>query len=375
MNNQPTKVIHYYARFGEHRSGVTESIVTWLRVASAEFPTELWMAPVRHRRTHRDLRAVRGLDTQISEVPHIGRRRPTYLPLLPWWRIRRGDVFVVHEGWVLSNTVAVMVARARGAVCIGVPHGVYEPQLVETLRDLLGMRRLLERMTLRGLDRLHVFYSSEARLAEAVAGREILSGAFPNPAPPVASTDVWSRDGADDYYLWLGRFDVKHKGLDRLVELWATLGEPRPRLVMAGPDVHGGKAIVRDLIEKHGLRGAVSLRDSVDGAEKAELIRRAAGYVHPSRWESCSMVLNEMVAVGVPSLVTEGIHAAEPMRQAGVVTTYADPVSFRRGLACLRGAGVGGQQQRDRALAFGEIAVGEAYRRWLRETIVTQGDR
>ncbi|MEA5153340.1 glycosyltransferase [Raineyella sp.] len=375
MNNRPTKVIHYYARFGEHRSGVTESIATWLRIASAEYPTELWMAPLRHRVVHRDLRVVRGLDTEISEVPHLGRRRPTYLPLLPWWRIRRGDIFVVHEGWVLSNTVAVAIARARGAVCIGVPHGVYEPQLTETMRDLLGVRRLVERMTLRGLDRLHVFYSSEAELAEAVAGRGIPSGAFPNPAPPVAPTAAWNRDGADDYYLWLGRFDVKHKGLDRLVELWATLDAPRPRLVLAGPDVDGGKAVVRGLIEKLGLRGTVSMRDSVDGAEKAELIRRAAGYVHPSRWESCSMILNEMVAVGVPSLVTEGIHAAEPMRRAGVVTTYADSTSFRAGLTRLRGSGVGGQPQRERALAFSEAVVGDSYRRWLRETIVERGDR
>lgn len=369
VSTHPVKVIHYYARFGEHRSGVTESIVTWLRITAPEHPTELWMAPTRKRKAHRDLRAVRDLSTTVKETPHLGRRRPTYLPLLPWWRIRRGDVFVVHEGWVLSNSVAVAVARARGAVCIAVPHGVYEPQLVETLRDGLGMRRLLERITLRALDRLHVFYPTEAALAEAIAGRAIPSGAFPNPMASVEPNARWSRSEADSYFLWLGRFDVNHKGLDRLVDLWATLGEPRPRLVLAGPDFGGGKAVVRRLIQERSLQGVISVRDAVDGEEKEQLIRRAAGYIHPSRWESCSMVLNEMVAAGVPSLVSAGIHAAEPLLDAGVVTTYTDDDSFRDGLATLREGDVGGEGQRNRALTFGAESVGTRYRQWLGDII------
>ena len=114
------------------------------------------------------------------------------------------------------------------------------------------------------------------------------------------------------------------------------------------------------------------MHDSVDGEEKVELIRRAAGYIHPSRWESCSMVLNEMVAAGVPSLVTEAIHAAEPMRQAGLVTTYSDAASFRSGLARLQEQEVGGQQQRHRAVCFDESFVGEDYRNWLSTFIGNQ---
>lgn len=367
MRDSELRLIHYYARFGEHKSGVTESIATWLRVAREEYSPELWLAPLRGTKTHRDLQEVRRLGIQIRQVPHIGHERRSYIPVLPWWRIRRGDIVVVHEGWVISNAVVVAIAHARGAICIGVPHGVYEPQLVEMLRDPLGFRHVVERATLRKLDYLHVFYQSEARLAEAIAGRHIPSGAFPNPIPTASNRLVWRRDQRLDYFLWMGRFDIRHKALDELVDLWAGLDEPRPRLILAGPDSDGGKAVIREMIARRGLQGEVIVRDSVEGEEKENLIRGAIGYVHPSRWESCSMVLNEMIGSGVPTLVADRIHAAEPLRRAGLVTTYSDPLSFRTGVKALTGPSVGGQSQRDAAEVFGSRAVSRAYLKWLRE--------
>jgi len=209
-------------------------------------------------------------------------------------------------------------------------------------------------------------------LAEAIAGREIPSRALPNPVPPVAPRAEWSQSEADNYFLWLGRFDVRHKGLDRLIELWAAVDSPRPRLVLAGPDFQDGKAVVRELYPAARRISSTFSSPSTESCIVTTPWRPFFSIIHPSRWESCSMVLNEMVAAGVPSLVTEAIHAAEPMRQAGLVTTYSDAASFRSGLARLQEQEVGGQQQRHRAVCFDESSVGEDYRNWLSTFIGNQ---
>lgn len=371
MSDNSGRVIHYYARFPEHRSGVTESIAGWLSMSELCLPTELWMAPNRRGERHRDLALVDSLTTVVREVFHFGWDRRTYVPVIPLSRVHRGDVFVVHEGWVLSNLVAMLCAKARGAVCISVPHGVYESAIVSRTKDFLGIRKGLEGLMLGHVDEFHLFYPSEARCVEAVAGHPVKYKAIPNPVPLLPSGSIWSAGNTRDYFLWLGRFDIRHKGIDNLVRMWATLPQPRPKLVLAGPDYLSGKQTILEIVSNLGLEKSVSVRDSVIGDEKEELILGAKGYIHPSRWESCSMVLNEMLGYGVPCLVSEDIHAARPLRDLGLVSTYSDASSFRVGLSSLTDPCRGGPEQVERAHVLGADEVGRDYRRWLQRLMAS----
>lgn len=361
-------VIHYYARFAEHKSGVTESIATWAEFASECFPTEVWMSAVRGREVHRDLARLERARVGVRRIPHFGSGRRTYVPIIPLSRIHAGDTFVVHEGWVLSNLVALVAAKIRGATCVCVPHGVYEPQLVSHIRDVLGIRRRVERATLALVDYLHVFYSTEAALAAMVAGRVLPYEAVPNPVPNVSESELWSSRDSHSYYLWMGRYDVLHKGLDILLESWRLLERPRASLLLVGPDSGGGKARVRELVRDLGLEESVRVGDSVDGAEKVELVRGAICYVHPSRWESCSMVLNEMLAAGVPCFVSDRIHAALPLETAGVATLFGDAESLAGLVSACAVKSLGSESgRRTRAQEFGVEEVKRHYQGWLLE--------
>jgi len=55
-----------------------------------------------------------------------------------------------------------------------------------------------------------------------------------------------------------------------------------------------------------------------------EFLLAAAGYVHPSRWESYGIALVEALALGVPALVSAAIQMA-PSLAAGDAALMADP--------------------------------------------------
>ncbi|WP_317231540.1 glycosyltransferase family 4 protein [Clavibacter capsici] len=307
-----TRVHHYYARYLEHPSGVTDSIDHWasaaadaghdVRILSAEPP------------------GGRGHDKPshlVRAIAHLGRGRGSYVPLGLLRVLGRGDLLVIHEGWVLSNVVAALTARMRGARLVVMPHGVYERQIVENQRDVLGLRRRLDRAVLRMADAVHVFYNGEQAVVRAVEPRIRHFVTVPNGAELIPDSQAWR--GGGDHFLWIGRFDVFHKGLDNLVSAWARLPEPRPRLILAGPDFQGGRARIANMLQEFGLSDVVAIRHHVSGAEKIELLTSCRAYIHPSRWESCSIMLLEALAAGVPSLISRSIHAADELGDEGIL--------------------------------------------------------
>ncbi|OUE19415.1 GDP-mannose:cellobiosyl-diphosphopolyprenol alpha-mannosyltransferase [Clavibacter michiganensis] len=307
-----TRIHHYYARYLEHPSGVTDSIDHWARAAAdAGWDARILCAEPPAGRGHREPSPL------TRTIPHLGRGRGSYVPRGLLRVLRRGDLLVIHEGWVVSNVVAAVMAKVRGARLVVMPHGVYERQIVENQRDVLGLRRHLDRLVLRMADAVHVFYAGEQDVVRAVEPRVARFVTVPNGADPVPDAAAWR--GGGDHFVWIGRFDVLHKGLDNLVDAWAGLPEPRPRLILAGPDFQGGRARIAEAVEARGLTGSVELRSHVGGTEKNELLTTCRAYIHPSRWESCSIMLLEALAAGVPSLISRTIHAADELGDEGIL--------------------------------------------------------
>jgi hypothetical protein len=192
-----TRIHHYYARYLEHPSGVTDSIDHWARAAAdAGWDARILCAEPPGGRGHREPSPL------TRTIPHLGRGRGSYVPQGLLRELRRGDLLVIHEGWVLSNVVAALMARIRGARLVVMPHGVYERQIVENQRDVLGLRRQLDRLVLRMADTVHVFYAGEQDVVRAVESRVTCFVTVPNGADPVPDADAWR--GGGDHFVWIG---------------------------------------------------------------------------------------------------------------------------------------------------------------------------
>jgi glycosyltransferase involved in cell wall biosynthesis len=307
------RVFHYYARYLAHPSGVTDSINHWAQASiDAGDEVRILAAPAAGSGSNEF-----SLTSVTRVIKHWGRGRGTWVPVGLFSLIRKNDLLVLHEGWVISNAFATLVALLLRAKVIVVPHGVYESAIVENQRDLFGARSLLERWVIRQAAAVHVFYRGERDVVASFEPKVTSYIVAPNGADEPGSGARWR--GGGNYFLWMGRFDVFHKGLDNLLAYWAQLPSPRPELRLVGPDFLGGRAAVASLVLELGLEDVVSISGRVSGQEKEDLLAECRAYIHPSRWESCSIMLLEALAAGVPSLISSTIHAAGELEPLGVL--------------------------------------------------------
>ncbi|MCX6924420.1 MAG: glycosyltransferase [Verrucomicrobia bacterium] len=117
--------------------------------------------------------------------------------------------------------------------------------------------------------------------------------------------------------IFVGRLDVRVKGLDLVVEAFSRLPSKRPRLLLVGPDWSNGKAELERLAESLGCRDRVLFTGPIHGDKKWSLLQMADLFVSPSRWDAFNIALAEAMAVGLPVVTSTKVSLAPDLRQAG----------------------------------------------------------
>lgn len=141
-------------------------------------------------------------------------------------------------------------------------------------------------------------------------------------------------------WLFVGRLDIEHKGLDLLLEGYALLKRDAqvtalPPLTLVGPDHRGGRARLEGLAGALGIRSEVCFAGPLYGDEKTEAMLRAALFVHTSRWEGMPFAIKEALALGTPVLVTPETNIADYVSEYGAGwVTAGTPGAIADGLRC-----------------------------------------
>ena len=217
--------------------------------------------------------------------------------------LERGDVVVLHGGWLLRNAVVASVAVRRGVPFVVTAHGVYSPHVFDSRRFAKWLwATALERKELERALAVHLFFSEERDGLQRLRVHTPTIIAPNGIATPIGR--AWD-GGSGGYLLWLGRFAPHNKGLDLLIQaLHALPADSRPELRLHGPDWKSQKQVVEAQVRELDLERWVHIGDPVYGDDKWELISRSTACVYPSRWEGCSMAVLEAISLGVPTLVT-----------------------------------------------------------------------
>lgn len=304
-------VTHYYPRAFTGNGGVTHAV--WLWVASLQrrdVDVEVLYDPRGTRSPEVPVPA----GARAVPLAHSGRGRTTR-PCHLGGCLRPEQVLVLHSGYVLANIIAARQARSNGTPYLVVPHGAYDPNLRGHRRVLKRGWEVQERRMLHGAVAVHVFFEQERdHVVDLAPGARVLVAPTAYEPPDVGR----QTNGSDDYIAWLGRYDVRHKGLDRLLDAAAMVpGSERKLLRLHGRDSKQTRQDVQRLVDQRGLGGSVLVGPPLSGDAKQRFLLGARGYVHPSRWECHSVALVETLALGVPALVTDNINIAESLRRAG----------------------------------------------------------
>jgi glycosyltransferase involved in cell wall biosynthesis len=96
------------------------------------------------------------------------------------------------------------------------------------------------------------------------------------------------------------------KGLEDLLEAWASVRPVGWQLAIAGPDSTGYGEQLREHMKRLRLSESVRLIGAVDGAGKWDLLSRAQLSVSASHSENFGMSIAESLAAGTPVITTQG---------------------------------------------------------------------
>ena len=112
--------------------------------------------------------------------------------------------------------------------------------------------------------------------------------------------------------VYLGRFDVLHKGIDILVEIARHL-PPDIEVHLYGISDAKTSKWMKQISQQ--LPDNVHLHDPVFNSEKLQVLTSANLYIQTSRWEVFGISIAEAMSLGVPCAITNTINLAEQFQQ------------------------------------------------------------
>lgn len=149
--------------------------------------------------------------------------------------------------------------------------------------------------------------------------------------PPV------QRDTSQITILFLSRIHPK-KGLLELVQACAGLKTKNWRVIIAGPDSDGYRAVIEKAVNGAQLQDRFEFVGPVYGEQKAALFAQTDLFVLPSYSENFGLVIPEALAYGVPVITTTGTPWSElnelacgwwiPIGAAALETTLVEALAL-----------------------------------------------
>lgn len=120
---------------------------------------------------------------------------------------------------------------------------------------------------------------------------------------------------------FLGRLDIKTKGLDFLLKATSKIKErllkQNWKIEISGPDFRGNKAIIRKIIREKNLEDVVEVRGELNTTQKCDFLERVSILVQLSRNEGQPQTVLEAMRFGCAILASEGANVSNLLAESG----------------------------------------------------------
>jgi glycosyltransferase involved in cell wall biosynthesis len=241
------------------------------------------------------------------------------------------DIVHFHSVFIPRQATLARSLRRWSIPYVITPHGGLMPQVLQRDRhkkDVYGA--LVEKPRFRHAAGIaYITPNGEADIRRYVPRFQGPVRWVPNPVDVDALQHIAPEPAAGRPYLvFLGRYDVYHKGLDRLAEIARRVQHADFRLFGAeDPDTRNHL----DIIRSHGPAN-FEINMPVFGRQKLEILRGATMYIQVSRWEALSISVLEALAMGIPTVISESMSMASMFREHElglVVSTESEQAAWQ----------------------------------------------
>lgn len=167
-------------------------------------------------------------------------------------------------------------------------------------KNYIGLSSIIKLRVLKDLQHFNTIVSVSASLADSIQQTCPILPPISIVPPGIDQQLFYTVSSEEKFLLYLGRLDIKHKGLDHLIQAYANINNffPEIRMIIAGSGPDEG--ILRKLIKKEKLEGKIEFTGLVKGDKKTELLKKCLFVCMPSRQEGFGQVALEAAACAKP---------------------------------------------------------------------------
>ncbi len=216
------------------------------------------------------------------------------------------DIVVFHQTYIVPYLRLSTELREKGIPYVIVPHGdlttgaQHKKWLKKKVANLLLFNRFIN-------GAVAIQNLSQQELDSTVLGNQRFIGTN-GISTPYRKKESFRINSMK--FVYIGRLDAYHKGLDLFVEAVATekafFKEHNCSFHIFGPDKDGRYANIESLIRENEVETLVHLSHEVSGEEKEQILLDADVFIQTSRFEGMPMGILEALSYGLPCLISKG---------------------------------------------------------------------
>lgn len=241
----------------------------------------------------------------------------------------RSDVVHFHSVFIPAHAQLAKALRRLDIPYFLSPHAGLNLWRGRAKKAIYGS--LVEKPYFRGAATIFVLTKREQQVVErwlGPRGRSPQYVVLPNSMPALPSAAGLWTPGKRQTLVYLGRFDVIKKGLDRLVEIACLL--PDVEVNAYGTAARTERSAFERLC-RQGLPVNMHFLKPVYGEAKRTALTSATIYVQVSRDDGFPMSIVEAMQLGVPVAVTKGCDIAQPIGEEDLGMLLSDDPSSAAG--------------------------------------------
>lgn len=245
------------------------------------------------------------------------------------------DIVVFHSTYIIEHVKIAKLLRTINKPYIIVPRGGFTKSAKnikkwkKKIADLFIFNKYFD-----SSNAIHFLTNKEKHDSVHHTGNDFI---IPNGINLPNIDKIISSNKQTIDFVFIGRIDIYHKGLDLLVEsvslIKNELLNTKVKINLYGPDVRKSIIQLIKLIKSKGLEEIICINDPVFNEEKSKILINADFFIQTSRFEGLPMGVLEALAYGLPCILTPGTNLSKEISQFGSgVVVENNPRSIANGI-------------------------------------------